>query len=758
MRKSIILLVVLALLAGFGLMSCKNEVATQDTLSEVCISLSESRNMIGTVTSSIPPVSDLYWYYVATKNDKGLYATGATPWKAVQEEKGLTEGTLLGLFSQGKWKFSFYGFKEADIPSVANPAVGPTETQLEKAVYYAKNMLVTVNNARANVNITLTAGDILNGKVVLDDLKFNLEHVNSDVQLNAGAEGSFVLHVKYSDNEDNHDIASKPVDYVSGTKEYSFILPVGEVDNETVYESTKTIADIADGTYTYTFEVVFTDTGDTPNSIVVATEDVGVTISKGTIVTFRGDVFYSDPVDEVVIGEITGEKQATASFTVSSGKAITVSANVTPASVDSGSATTTTTVEFPKDSLKSTVMDEDTGNTTSYDHDLKVEVAVKNVTATSETFVIGNTETPVAQLPANTVAGIDLTLTQKTTVTDSDNVVVGTPVVEELHSFEDNAVVTVSTYIATGLLNVDVYYNGLNYFNNNGVNTPYLESYDAATGLLKFKTNHFSEFWVVGIAPVEQCNHPNLAGTFCLDCQHPVAFVEELLLNNLNISNEEMAEIPYLLLSETKNDYGKYFISDYSKVSMQVSNFDPDFLTLYLFAAYPEDGFSFKNDPNDDVNLYVVDRESNNRVRKAEENDEGDRLTEYAIYDLFDDWACDYYISFDGAITYNSCCLLGAYGDMAFAIGLPALTAGEENPLLGSVLPGDYDYGYICNTVKNFICGFYNMDPANAGKTLSVILRMTSPDGKTSIDVCRVDYVIPSSSSTTGDMEGESMT
>lgn len=501
MRKSIILLVVLALLAGFGLMSCKNEVATQDTLSEVCISLSKERGVTGTVTSSIPDVSDLYWFYVATKADKRLYATGATPWKAVQEEKGLTEGTPLGLFSQGKWKFSFYGFMASDVPAL-EPGSVPSAAQLEKAVYYAEGIEVVVNNATATVDIALTVGTIMDGKVVLSDLTFDLTHVASEVQFNADAEGSFVLHVKYSDNEGNHDIASKPVDYVSGTKEYSFFLPVGVVDNETVYESTKTIADIADGTYTYTFEVVFTDTEDTPNSIVVATEDVGVTISKGTIVTFRGDVFYSDPVDEVVIGEVSGETKATASFTVSSGKALTVSANITPASVDSGSATTTTTVEFPKDSLKSTVLDEVTGNTTSYDHDLKVEVAVKNVTATSETFVIGTTETPVAQLPANTVAGIDLTLTQKTTVTDSNNDVVGTPVVEALHSFEDNAVVTVSTYIATGLLNVDVYYNGLNYFNNKGVNTPYLESYDAATGLLKFKTNHFSDFWVTGAEPV----------------------------------------------------------------------------------------------------------------------------------------------------------------------------------------------------------------------------------------------------------------
>ena len=501
MRKSIILLVVLDLLAGFGLMSCKNEVATQETLSEVCISLSKERGVTGTVTSSIPDVSDLYWFYVATKADKRLYATGATPWKAVQEEKGLTEGTLLGLFSQGKWKFSFYGFMASDVPAL-EPGSVPSAAQLEKAVYYAEGIEVVVNNATATVDIALTVGTIMDGKVVLSNLTFDLTHVASDVQFNADAEGSFVLHVKYSDNEGNNDIASKPVDYVSGTKEYSFTLPVGVVDNKTVYESTKTIADIADGTYTYTFEVVFTDTEDTPNSIVVATEDVGVTISKGTIVTFRGDVFYSDPVDEVVIGEVSGETKATASFTVSSGKALTVSANITPASVESGSATTTTTVEFPKDSLKSTVVDEVTGNTTSYDHDLKVEVAVKNVTATSETFVIGTTETPVGQLPENTVAGIDLTLTQKTTVTDSNNYVVGTPVVEALHSFEDNAVVTVSTYIATGLLNVDVYYNGLNYFNNKGVNTPYLESYDAATGLLKFKTNHFSDFWVTGAEPV----------------------------------------------------------------------------------------------------------------------------------------------------------------------------------------------------------------------------------------------------------------
>lgn len=486
MRKSIIVLVVLALLAGFGLMSCKNEVATQDALSEVRISLSESRTVTGTVTSSIPDASGLKWYYVATKNDNGFYATGATTWKAVSDGTGLVEGTSLGTFSQGKWKFSFYGFS----------GTAATAEQKDNAVYYAEGIDVTISGETTYVDITLTAGEIDDGKVVLDDLKFNINNLNEGVQLNAAASGSLVLHVKYG----NIDIASEPVNYASATTVYSFKLPV-EVNNETEYQTTKTIENFENGTYTFRFEVEFLPSGTNTTPITVATEDVGVTISKGTTVTFSGDVFYSDPVDEVIIGEITGEKQATASFTVTSGKAITVSANVTPASVESGSATTTTTVEFPANSLKSTVDNGET--TTSYDHDLKVEVAVKNVTATSETFVIGTSTTPPAAIQEITVAGIDLTLTQTETVTNtSTQELVGEAVETTLHNFEDNAVVTVSTYIATGLLNVDVYYNNSNTFIDKGVEKHYFISYNAATGLLKFQTNHFSDFWVTGAEPV----------------------------------------------------------------------------------------------------------------------------------------------------------------------------------------------------------------------------------------------------------------
>ena len=78
------------------------------------------------------------------------------------------------------------------------------------------------------------------------------------------------------------------------------------------------------------------------------------------------------------------------------------------------------------------------------------------------------------------VAGIDLTLT------NVDNK-------ESITRF--NSEITITTYVSTGLSNVKVLYG------NDGKN--YLKSYNASTGELVFTTNHFSQYYVVSDAVVE---------------------------------------------------------------------------------------------------------------------------------------------------------------------------------------------------------------------------------------------------------------
>ena len=201
-----------------------------------------------------------------------------------------------------------------------------------------------------------------------------------------------------------------------------------------------------EGDHTLTIKVTERITDNDSNEhidYIVSEEDVTFKLQKGIKITISGSATASDVTYVVnVDGTVT---QASALVTVNNSAAVNVTANVTPA--ESG----VSTVSFPAESLEDG----------AYSLDVVVSGAESSFTISDE-----------AQAQGVAVAGIDLTLSSgDTTIT----------------TFNDKYV-TVTTYVAKGLVSPKVYY---------GSEQMEVLNYDATTGELIFKTPHFSEFIVI---------------------------------------------------------------------------------------------------------------------------------------------------------------------------------------------------------------------------------------------------------------------
>ena len=119
-------------------------------------------------------------------------------------------------------------------------------------------------------------------------------------------------------------------------------------------------------------------------------------------------------------------------------------------------------------------------------------------------------------------------------------------------------------------------------------------------------------------------------------------------------------------------------------------------------------------------------------------------------------WLADFYVSFIGeasTVAANTVGLWGAYFGMDIAFGspidIPVNPTGDkesienyfEIPLLGTMFGEGWEYKIICTDVISFRCGAFNLDPANAGITLNVELRLTNPEDPSDYqDICSYQH------------------
>ncbi len=110
----------------------------------------------------------------------------------------------------------------------------------------------------------------------------------------------------------------------------------------------------------------------------------------------------------------------------------------------------------------------------------------------------------------------------------------------------------------------------------------------------------------------------------------------------------------------------------------------------------------------------------------------------------FATWECDFYLKLDRDLGENEIFLGGNYGDfgwVGFHKGDVTLAAGEEIPLLGSVVTNGWTYADVANFVGTFYCGAGDVSDALEGATLTVMLRVTDPETGNSYNVNTINHV-----------------
>lgn len=438
MKKLSIVLLAVLLVASL-IISCDNSTqALTEELVEVQLGTQAgSRALSSSVT--LEQISDpsLKWFYSASKETQQDFATGVT-------ERAFIRLGDTKTFSQGKWTFVLWAEKEAVVDEAGN-----TTTPGIK-VYEGKLEHVLITKSPSPVPVVISVSPYVEG-------------ANGTVQF------SDVMIQKYSGDSNIIETTAANVITLDGV-------------NVELVNGNAIVNDVTPGSHTVSVSYVANVDG---QEVVYASESILITVYSGRTTLIRGNV-----AEEVGSAEITviatSAKVTAPEITVTEGKSATttIEAAVAPsnATAPKADANKVTTVSFPEGALVNT--DSTEAGSVSATLSVDTKSIENNIQITD-----GSTA----------VAGINISLS-----------VNGSPVTE----FNDKYV-TITTYIAKNLNNVKVVYNGTGAqpiaTDVKGAPDPAIAAsltsdagtklgYNSATGLLRFKTNHFSEFNVVANA------------------------------------------------------------------------------------------------------------------------------------------------------------------------------------------------------------------------------------------------------------------
>lgn len=461
-KRKVLSILLLALITVTLAVSCSGSIdaPAQDAeeLAYVTFGNGHSRGL--STSYETEPYNLLYWFYTARKTDS-YGTTGETADLepvSTDSNRNPVQGLSgqVGPFSQGAWKFKLYAY-------------GYTKTGEDTDAIYAidRNKLVYESD---EVSVTLKGNEVKNVPVSV-----STQGSNGYVKFNNA-------FFKWEGNSGN----SKP------TMEITLTPATGSAITNTITLNNKG-ADgkltITNGTKVVSSESVDTIPADfyTANVIVyLKDDDLGID-NKGTPVfsqTFglrvygNATTYISGDMVEDVFSSVTfdvADKEMVV-FSPDDDGAASFSVAVSPKGATSGSGhdTKTTRVEFPARALAGA--------------EYQLDVAVTPIASAEQNFQISgdaNTETAVA--------GIDFRMVK---VEEQSGSLMQTPVT----TFNGQSV-TVTTYIATGLSSVTVKYLNDGVPTDTGISAV---TYNSGSGLLTFKTNHFSQYVVV--APVEAVN------------------------------------------------------------------------------------------------------------------------------------------------------------------------------------------------------------------------------------------------------------
>ena len=433
MKKSLLVLASIMILALCTFVACTAEVSDPyDGLTYVTFGgeAPASRNLLASY--EVASYDDIYWSYSAEKLDH--YGTSGAATNAPVFEDSTTKGLnkTVGPFSQGKWRFTLCAYTSGT-------------TRNEDTKVYEGSVEVSLKGQKVTVPVSVTPYG-KNGSLEFKDAYFawkdNAESSTGIPVITIVAEGTTTGQKYTLSNSFTADIEGV------GTTDMKIRLALKARDgNGRLYideENARFDSVVADYYKCSIIAYIDIDGSQTP----IFSQTFGFRVYGSTTTTISGDITE---------GEFTGVDFSVENMAViEMSESFKTSLSVTPSGVEGK----TTDVDFSNADL-------------SGKHVLVVDV--DSVTEASN-FKIEGVD-PASQ---SIVAGIGLELFSVGETTQ-------TPVT----SFGDGNVI-VTTYIAKGLENVTVKYNG-----TNGGGDPTNVQYYKSTGELTFTTTHFSEFYVV---------------------------------------------------------------------------------------------------------------------------------------------------------------------------------------------------------------------------------------------------------------------
>ena len=446
-KGKVLSVLLLALITAFIAVSCSGNIeapaSSAEELSYVTFGNGHSRELSTSYWTE--DYDDLYWFYTAVKTDR--YGTTGTKTEKTRINETTGFSGQVGPFSQGDWDFTLYAYKTADAG--------------------ASGILVYASDA---VGVTLKGGEIKNIPVSVTPqgavgyVKFNNAYFEW-----AGESGDAIPKMR---------ITLTPA---SGSPITTEITLNAKSDNKlSITNGTSIGTSVPVGYYTAKVSVYLkgTATDGTPidnEGTPIFSQTFGLRVYGNAITYISGNM--TEGLDSYVTFDVA--EQTMKVFTVNKTentevKSAITSLNGNKESADVKNTEDYTTVTFPVGALDSSAV-----------HQL--DVAVTPIASAEQKFQVSGKINGQAA-----VSGIDLTMVK---VQKKDD---GSTEQKPVDSFNGKTV-TVTTYIATGLSDVNV-----KYLKSDGTYDGISSTYEAASGRLIFTTTHFSQYVVV--APVEALN------------------------------------------------------------------------------------------------------------------------------------------------------------------------------------------------------------------------------------------------------------
>lgn len=463
--KRLLTISLAVLLAAFIIVSCSPDTKNvENGLAVISFNADDRNTRSLSRTNPVLDAEDFWWSFTAEKTDGTQLVTGQTG-AGVENKKNIGEKGLTaaaGAFSYGEWKFTLYGYADAERKNLA----------------YQGSSAVVISDKKTTLSVTVQSQTAGNGSGYLEI------PAKGTVTLKRSDKANTAVTV-YTDFVEK--ICIKPVTAIEGQKE------VTAYDKENDDGKNVRTFTLKSGSYEVTISylqggTLSADKAAYTGGYAVGEETIVVTIADYLTTKIGGDI--SENTGEVTVvaqGEIT---KATANVSIAeNAETLDVEIPAAPAAAaensESAAEVKTTTVSVPKGLVDGDVSSAKL-SVTSY-----TKEAVAETTPTIEITDSGS-DTPTT---AVVVGGLDIDL-----YVNSNK--------EKTTTFATNQVLTITTYVGTGLNGGSDYTYSTEHptcgitvkYNGDGKNDGTVQKYVASTGELTFTVDHLSSFYIA-VAP-----------------------------------------------------------------------------------------------------------------------------------------------------------------------------------------------------------------------------------------------------------------